>query len=138
MSQERSARGHMREKRFSRLHRETLLEATLPEGNPPVKVVKGARIHFAPDQPTGLHKHAMSTVGFVSEGSFSFQLEGEPPRVLRKGDCFFEPAGRTVLHFDNASASEPAEIICFYLTDADERPPIQMLPGGMDAQLGKI
>jgi hypothetical protein len=33
--------------------------------------------------------------------------------------------------------SEPAEIVCFYLADTKERPPIEMLAGGMDSQLGK-
>jgi hypothetical protein len=33
--------------------------------------------------------------------------------------------------------SDPAEIICFYLTDTDQRPLIEMLEGGMDTQLGK-
>jgi quercetin dioxygenase-like cupin family protein len=79
----------------------------------------------------------MSTVGVVTQGSFTFQPEGEEARVLRTGDGFFEPAGRTMLHFDNASSTEPAEIVCFYLTDTEERPAIEMLGGGMDAQLGK-
>jgi quercetin dioxygenase-like cupin family protein len=127
----------MREERFPRLQRESLLDPRLPEVNPAVRVVKGARIRFAPGQPTGLHKHPTSTVGVVSEGSFNFQLEGEQAIVLQKGDCFFEPAGRTVLQFDNASMSDPAEIICFYLTDTDQRPLIEMLEGGMDTQLGK-
>jgi quercetin dioxygenase-like cupin family protein len=123
--------------RFSRLQREPLLEASIPTANPPVRLVKGARIRFAPGQPTGLHQHPISTVGIVTEGSFTFQLEGEPARVLRTGDCFFEPVGRTVLSFDNASASEEAEIVCFYLMDSDDRPPIEMLEGGLDAQLGR-
>jgi hypothetical protein len=38
--------------------------------------------------------------------------------------------------FDNASSVEPAELIC-YLADSEERPAIEMLGGGMDAQLGK-
>lgn len=42
-----------------------------------------------------------------------------------------------MLHFDNASLAEPAEIVCYYLTDGEERPSIEMLDGGMDAQLGK-
>jgi quercetin dioxygenase-like cupin family protein len=122
---------------FFRLQREPLLEASVPAANPPVTMVKGARIRFAPGQPTGLHQHPISTVGIVTEGSFNFQLQGEPARLLRKGDCFFEPVGHTVLIFDNASASEAAEIVCFYLTDSNDRPPIEMLEGGMDAQLGR-
>ena len=66
-----------------------------------------------------------------------FQPEGEETRELRTGDGFFEPAGRTILHFDNASETEPAEIVCYYLTDIEDRPAIEMLEGGMEAQLGK-
>ncbi len=84
-----------------------------------------------------LHRHPVSTVGVVTAGSFNFQQEGKPVRLLRTGDSFFEPAGCTILKFDNASTSEPAEIVCFYLGDTEERPPIEMLAGGMDSQLGK-
>jgi quercetin dioxygenase-like cupin family protein len=63
----------------------------------------------------------------VTAGSFVFQQEGEPPRRLNTGDSFFEPAGRTVLRFDNASDNDPAEFVCFYLADTPERPAIEIL-----------
>ena len=56
---------------------------------------------------------------------------------MRKGDGFFEPAGQTALRFDNASSNEPAKIVPFYLTDTDERPAIETLEGGLEAQLGR-
>ena len=127
----------MNELRFPPLKREPLLEEELPAANPTVRLIKGARIKFAPGQPTGLHRHPISTVGVVTAGSFILQLEGEPARIIKTGDSFFEPAGHTILKFDNASATEPAEIVCFYLADAKERPAIEMLAGGMDSQLGK-
>ena len=127
----------MTDPRFPPLKREPLLEEELPSANPAVRLIKGARIKFAPGQPTGLHRHPVSTVGVVTAGSFNFQLEGKPARLLKTGDSFFEPAGHTILKFDNASASEGAEIVCFYLADTKERPPIEMLAGGMDSQLGK-
>jgi len=73
----------------------------------------------------------------VTGGRFNFQLEGKPTRLLTAGDSFFEPAGHTILQFDNASTSEPAEIVCFYLADTSQRPAIEMLAGGMDSQLGR-
>jgi quercetin dioxygenase-like cupin family protein len=79
----------------------------------------------------------MSTVGVVTAGSFVFQPEGQAERLLKTGDSFFEPAGHPILRFDNASATDPAEIVCFYLTDGPDRPAIEMLAGGMDSQLGK-
>jgi quercetin dioxygenase-like cupin family protein len=128
---------HMSSQNFLPLMREPLLTALLPPENPAVKLVKGARIQFAPGQPTGLHKHPISTVGVVIRGSFHFQIEGQPKTLLKTGDCFFEPAGQTIEHFDNASQTDSAEIICFYLSDQEERPSIQMLPGGIEQQLGK-
>jgi quercetin dioxygenase-like cupin family protein len=122
---------------FPALKREPLLEEELPAANPAVHLVKGARIKFAPGQPSGRHRHPVSTVGVVTSGSFNFQREGEAARVLKTGDSFFEPAGRTILQFDNSSTSAPAEIVCFYLADTKERPAIEMLEGGMDSQLGK-
>jgi quercetin dioxygenase-like cupin family protein len=122
---------------FPPLKREPLLEEELPAANPTVRLIKGARIKFAPGQPTGLHRHPISTVGVVTAGSFHLQREGKPFQLLKTGDSFFEPAGHTILKFDNASTSEPAEIVCFYLADTTERPPIEMLTGGMDSQLGK-
>jgi hypothetical protein len=37
---------------FPALKREPLLEEELPAANPPVRLIKGARIKFAPGQPT--------------------------------------------------------------------------------------
>ena len=88
-------------------------------------------------KPTGLHRHPISTVGVVTGGSFHLQLEGKPVQLLKTGDSFFEPAGHTIVKFDNASATEPAEIVCFYLADTKERPAIEMLEGGMDSQVGR-
>ena len=127
----------MAEGRYSKLQREPVFEKQLPRANPPVRLVRGARIRFAPGQPSGLHRHPMSTCGVVTEGSFIFQIEGDAEQRLEAGDGFFEPACATIRRFDNASQSEPAEIVCFYLADMAETPAIEMLEGGMDAQLGK-
>lgn len=127
----------MMQSRYPKLHREPVLEKTLPEANPSVRLVKGARIAFVPGQPSGLHRHPISTCGVVTKGSFVFQIEGEEEQHLQTGDGFFEPACATILRFDNASKTESAEIVCFYLADKQETPAIEMLDGGMDAQLGK-
>ena len=127
----------MPDTRFPSLKREPLLEEELPAAHPPLRRVKGARLRFAAGQPTGLDRHPVSTVGVVTAGSFNFHEEGKPARLLKTGDSFFEPAGRTIVKFDNASATEPAEIVCFYLADTKERPAIEMLDGGMDSQVGR-
>jgi hypothetical protein len=45
---------------FPPLKREPLMEEELPSANPAVRLIKGARIKFAPGQPTGLHRHPIS------------------------------------------------------------------------------
>jgi len=59
----------MGDARFRALKREPLLEEKLPTANPSVRLIKGARIKFAPGQPTGLHRHPVSTVGVATAGS---------------------------------------------------------------------
>ena len=112
---------------FPPLKREPVLEEALPSGSPTPALVKGARIRFAPGQPTGAHLHPVSVAGVVTEGSFIFQVEGGPARTLKAGDPFFEPANAHILRFDNPSKTQPAEIVAFYLTDKPDRPLIQML-----------
>jgi quercetin dioxygenase-like cupin family protein len=116
---------------YPALKRDSVLDQTLPAGSPVPRIVKGARIGFAPGQPTGLHLHPMSTVGVVTQGSFIVQIEGQPAKTLHTGDPFFEPAQAHMLRFDNASQTDRAEIVVFYLTDTADRPLIQMLdPSG--------
>lgn len=112
---------------FPPLKRQPVLDVPIPAANPPIKLVHGARIRFAPSQPTGLHRHPVSVVGVVTEGSFIFQPEGEPARTIKVGDSFFEPAGKTILHFDNASSTKPATIVAYYLTDSSSTPLIEPL-----------
>ena len=112
---------------FPPLQRVPVLEEAIPSTNPSIKLVRGARIRFAPRQTTGLHRHPISVAGVVTAGSFIFKREGEAERIIKTGDSFFEPAGVTTERFDNASATEPAEIVAFFLTDTKDRPLIEML-----------
>ena len=112
---------------FPPLKRESVLSEALPKGAPVPALVKGARIAFAPGQPTGRHLHPVSVVGVVTRGSFIVQVEGGAEHVVKTGEPFFEAANVPTIRFDNASKTEPAEIVAFYLTDSDSRPLIEML-----------
>ena len=112
---------------FPPLQRVPLIEEAIPSSNPAIKLVRGARIRFAPRQPTTLHRHPIAVAGVVTAGSFVFKREGEPEKIIKTGDAFFEPAGVTIEKFDNASSTETAELVAFYLTDAKDRPLIELL-----------
>jgi quercetin dioxygenase-like cupin family protein len=112
---------------FPPLQRVPVLEEAIPSTNPAIKMVRGARIRFAPRQTTGLHRHPISITGVVTAGSFVFKREGEAEKIIKTGECFFEAAGVTTERFDNASSTEPPELIAFYLTDSKDRALIEML-----------
>ena len=48
------------------------------------------------------HRHSGPVFGYVIEGEVLFELEGEPERVLRVGDAFWEPGG-DVIHYQAAN-----------------------------------
>jgi quercetin dioxygenase-like cupin family protein len=112
---------------FPPLQRVPVLEEAVPSTNPVIKLVRGARIRFVPRQTTGLHRHPISVAGLVTAGSFIIKKEGEPEKVVKTGEPFFEAAGVTTERFDNASDTEPAELVAFFLTDTKDRALIEML-----------
>ena len=90
------------------LTRRPLLTATI-EGGKTVTSVQSVQIDFSPAQATGVHSHPIPVVGQITRGTFQFQVDGEPSRVLTAGNAFYEPAHTRILHFDNASDREPAK-----------------------------
>ena len=80
---------------------------TLLEVKPPF-VPAGAHamtivVEFPPGDPgTPPHRHSGPCFGYVVEGEMLFELEGDPPRVVRAGEAFWEPGG-DVIHYQNAN-----------------------------------
>ncbi|WP_163728781.1 cupin domain-containing protein [Mycolicibacterium psychrotolerans] len=49
------------------------------------------------------HRHPSGPAfGLVLEGEMLFELEGQPPRVVRQGEAFWEPGG-DVIHYSDAN-----------------------------------
>src|SRR5712671_4285546 len=49
-------------------------------------------VEFPPGDPgTPPHRHSGPAFGYVLEGEMVFELEGEPVRVVRAGEAFWEP-----------------------------------------------
>jgi quercetin dioxygenase-like cupin family protein len=84
-------------------------------------------IEFKPSQETGLHFHPCPVVGYIAKGTALFQVEGEAAKTLRAGEAFYEPANTKILHFDNASDTEPMTFIAFYLLGKNEEQLIHLL-----------
>ena len=60
-------------------------------------------IEFPPGDPgTPPHRHFGPVFGYVLEGEMLFELEGEPERVIRAGEAFWEPGG-DVIHYQDGN-----------------------------------
>ncbi|MGD8167173.1 cupin domain-containing protein [Herbiconiux sp. P16] len=45
---------------------------------------------------SGPHRHSGPVFGYLIEGELIFELEGEPERVIKAGEAFWEPGGDLV------------------------------------------
>lgn len=73
--------------------------------------------------PTGkadYHLHRCPVVGCIVSGALLYQLKGGDPMIIKTGEAFFEPRDQPVLHFDNASETEPLVFTAFYLVEENE------------------
>ena len=60
-------------------------------------------VEFPPGDPgTPPHRHSGPAFGYVLDGEMVFELEGQPPRVLRAGEAFWEPGG-DVIHYQDGN-----------------------------------
>lgn len=98
--------------------RRELLAADLH--NKHVTKVDVREIVFEPGQETGLHKHPYPVFGYIAEGEAVLEVQGEAAQRLPAGSAFYEPAGKVIARFDNASCSEKMRFICYYLLDGKQ------------------
>ena len=75
----------------------------IPEGAEAMTVV----IEFPPGDPgTPPHRHSGPAFGYMLEGEMLFELEGEPERVIRAGEAFWEPGGDVIHYQDGNNRSD--------------------------------
>lgn len=72
-------------------------------------------IHFPPGQRNAPHKHPGFVLGYVLQGEFRFQIAGQPERVLRAGETFYEGPGATHLVAESANANQPARVLAIVI-----------------------
>jgi quercetin dioxygenase-like cupin family protein len=71
-----------------------------------------------PGDKTPFHTHRFPVTAYVLEGTFTLELEGRPPVVIKAGQSLVEPPN-VKMTGDNRSATEPMRIVIFYVRDPD-------------------
>jgi quercetin dioxygenase-like cupin family protein len=83
----------------------------------PGKVITTAVVTFPPNAHSPAHRHPGSVTAFVLKGAIRTQLEGGKPMTYEARGTWFEPPGILHLYAENASATEPAELLAVFVAD---------------------
>jgi NADPH:quinone reductase-like Zn-dependent oxidoreductase len=81
-------------------------------------------VSYPPGGRSAAHHHARSAfiMAYVMSGAIRSQLEGEPARVYHAGETWSEDPGAHHTISENASATEPAELLAVFLLDTGDGP----------------
>jgi quercetin dioxygenase-like cupin family protein len=93
--------------------------------NVPGKSLVAVVVNYPPGAKSGPHRHAGSAfiTAYVLSGAIRSQVDGEPARVYRAGESWFEQPGAHHKVSENASATEPAQLLAIFVVDTDEKVP---------------
>ena len=72
-------------------------------------------VTFPPGSSSPKHRHNAHTFVYVLEGSLIMQVEGGEPVTLQPGETFYENPDDIHVLSKNASDSEPATILVFFV-----------------------
>jgi quercetin dioxygenase-like cupin family protein len=85
----------------------------------PGKQLTAVLVSYAPGGKSAPHRHAGDVFAFVVSGSIRSENSATgPAKVYQAGEGFFEPAGSKHLVSENASATEPAQLLAVFVADA--------------------
>lgn len=92
--------------------------------NVPGKSLEAVTVSYPPGAKSGGHHHAKSAfiMAYVISGAIRSQVEGEPARVYHAGETWMEAPGAHHTVSENASATEPAELLAVFLIDTGDGP----------------
>ena len=91
---------------------------TQPLADLPGREVRMSVLDREPGASSARHRHpGHHTFGYVIEGTYEFAINGEPARVLKAGDTFYESPTAVHSTSRNPSTDKRAKILVFMVAD---------------------
>jgi len=78
---------------------------------------KVIEVTYPPGASSPAHSHPCAVLAYVAEGAIRSQVNEEPERVYKVGETFYEAPNGVHRVSANASQSEPAKLIAFFVCD---------------------
>ena len=79
-----------------------------------------SEVPYPPGRVGQTHHHAGFVLAYVLEGSVVTKISGQPERVYKTGEMFYEPPGSTHEVSKNASSTEPAKLLALIFAKKGE------------------
>lgn len=76
-------------------------------------------VNYGPGEASHPHSHPCAVTGYVISGMIRTQVKGEPEVLVKPGQSFYESPNGVHLVSANASQTEPASFIAFFVCDRD-------------------
>ena len=86
-------------------------------------------VNYGPGESSEPHSHPCPVIGYVLAGALRTQVRGEKEAVYTAGESFYEPANGVHAVSANASQTEPAKLLAYFVCDHDAALSVAV-PGG--------
>ena len=83
----------------------------------PAKELSMITVEYRPGATDPVHRHHAQAMVYVLEGSVVMQVEGKDPVTLMPGQTFYEGPDDVHVVARNASQTEPAKFLVFFVKD---------------------
>jgi len=93
------------------------LSQALPKLNGDHLKATVVEVHYGPGESSPPHSHACAVIGYVIEGAIRTQVKGEPEAIYKAGESFYEAPNGVHFVSANASQTEPATFIAYFVCD---------------------
>lgn len=92
--------------------------------NAPGKSLVAVVVNYPPGAKSPSHRHAKSAFifAYVLAGAVRSQVDDQPVKVYRVGETWSESPGAHHRVSENASDTEPAQLLAVFVVDTNDRP----------------
>ena len=74
-------------------------------------------VTYGPGGSSPLHSHPCAVIVYVVHGALRSQVQGESEAVYKAGESFYEAPGGVHIVSANASKTEPARFVAYFICD---------------------
>jgi quercetin dioxygenase-like cupin family protein len=94
-----------------------------PIPNIPGKTLIAVKVHYAPGGKSPPHHHARSAfiMAYVLSGEIRSQVDDGPIKLYRSGETWHEDPGARHRVSENASKTQPADLLAVFVVDSDDK-----------------